>query len=492
MPRSYIGVTTDVSVQSSPINSSVPSGRFQIAGLTVKGPLYSERVVRSITEYTAIYGERAPYDTLYDTARLFFQEGGAELIVTRVVGPNATNGFATLRSVAPEGGTATDVATIQIKDPGEHSAAYQAIVTHNNDTAGTFNLSIVDGKRVIAAFQRAESIADLLSLAMGNPDVEILAAPGGEAKPAATAFTFTAGNDNREQIEPAHYVAALDNHKAVRAGVAVAIPGQLPSAIAQGLANHCAAHGKIGILEIPAGYTIGEASTEAGAVFGKIANSSYVSMPFYPALRIPDGADRSRTVGPAGYVAAHRSVTHRQLSYAAAVAGSRTRSKWSVQPVTRLSEEDTNELNNAGVNAIQTNTGVPFINNWSSLSEEPGLYDLNVQDALNNLTVLLQDGLSDLIWRPNEGREALRASAGAIVDSIMQPLSEGGYLFPTRDAEGNFADNGYSCDVEDLSAPNNTQVAPYDQMVVNVGIRLSPVLRHVHVPIRKVDLRQGL
>lgn len=487
MPRSHIGVTTEVSVQSSPVNSSVPSGRFQVAGISVKGPLNSPTIIRSITQYQQIFGARAPYETLYDTIRTFFQEGGAEVVVTRVVGPAATNGSVTLVSGDE---TPVDSVSVEITDPGAHSSDYVAVITHNTDAAATFNLQILDSatNRVIAYFQRAESPSDLVSLAMGNDYVIIRAL--GQVKPAAGTFNLSAGTDDREGITAATFGEALDAHKGVISGVAVAIPGQDPRIIAPVLGEHCANTGKIGLLEVPAGMPFEEALTVGDDLLGKTPYGSYLSMPLFPAIRVPDGSDRTRTVGPAGYVAAHRSVTHRQYSFAAAVAGPRTKTLWNFAPVLRLSSEDVNTANQRGINAIQSNTGVPYLNNWSSLSDEPGLYDLNIQDCLNNLTVQLKAGLQELIWRPNDGRDILTSAARAVVDTVMAPLVEGGWLYPTQDGDGSYRDAGYSVTVEDIR--NSGQGAPYDSMVVSVGVKLSPTLRHIHVPIRKVDLRQGL
>ena len=233
-----------------------------------------------------------------------------------------------------------------------------------------------------------------------------------------------------------------------------------------------------------------EAKALGEELLGKVPYASYLSMPLYPAIRVPDGSDRTRTVGPAGYVAAHRSVTHRKYSYAAAVAGPRVKTLWNFAPVSRLSEDDVNDANRSGINAIQSNTGVPYLNNWSSLSDEPGLFDLNVQDALNNLTVQLKAGMQELIWRPNDGRDILTSAARSVVDTVMAPLVEGGWLFPSRDGDGSFMDSGYTVTVEDIRASD--QGSPYDSMTVAVGVKLSPTLRHIHIPIRKVDLRQGL
>lgn len=486
MTRSYIGVTTEVSVQSSPTNTSVPSGRFQIAGITEKGPLNYPAIIRSINQYSSIFGGRTPYDTLYDTVRTYFQEGGAELYVTRVVGANATNGSVIISSAAE---TPEPLVNIEVKDPGAHSAQYEAVVETNTDN--TFNLRVVDTSslRVLVSFARAESPADLASLALGS-DIVTVRALAETGIPPKGAYRFSEGNDDRAAIDDAAYGAALTAHKGIRAGVAVACPGREPSlTFASMLGEHCWAKGKIGLLEVPADHTIEEAKALGQALLGNAAYGSYLSMPLYPAIRVPDGSDRSRTVGPAGYVAAQRSIVHRQVSFAAAVAGPRTKTMWNFYPVRRLDNEDVNALNQAGINAIYNDAGAPYLNNWSSLSAETGLYDLNVQDTLNNLTVLLETGLSTLIWRPNEGRDMLTSEAASIVAGIMQPLVTGGWLYPNRGPEGGFVDNGYTVDVEDIRTSG--QPSPYDELVVNVGIRLSPTLRHIHVPIRKVDLRMG-
>lgn len=484
--RSHIGVTTETSVQSAPTSQSVPSGLFQAVGITVKGPLNYPGIVRNLAQYVDLFGGRAPYDNLYDTVRTYFQEGGAELAVTRVVGPAATNGSVTLTDGATT--DPVDVITVEVIDPGPHSADYRAVVSHNTDN--TFNLTILDSttNRVIDAFQRAESAADLASLALGNENIKIGSlAP--TLRPAAGVFNLTAGTDDRTAIDADVYATALAEHKGIRAGVAVGAPGQHPLIIADILGEHAAATGKIGLLEIPPNSSIAEAKSIGTQLLGG-SYSSYLSMPLYPSIRIPDGNDRTRTVSPIGYAAAKRSIVHRESSYAQAVAGPRVASVWNFTPTVRLSEEDINELNVAGVNAIQTGTGAPFLNNWSSLSTEPGLFDLNVRDCLNNLTVLFNDGFQELIWRPNDGRDNLRAEAQAIVDGIMEPLVRGSYLFPTQDGEGNFRDNGYSVTIEDIRTSG--QAAPYDRVQVAIAIKLSPTLRHIHVPIRNVDLRSAL
>ena len=63
-------------------------------------------------------------------------------------------------------------------------------------------------------------------------------------------------------------------------------------------------------------------------------------------------------------------------------------------------------------------------------------------------------------------------------------------MYPTTDGEGNELNAGYTVAVEDIDVSG--QNSPYDQLRVDVAIKLSPTVRHISVPIRSVDLRATL
>lgn len=484
MARSHIGVTTDVSVQSSPSSDSVPSGRLQLAGLTAKGPQNYSGLIRNINQYQQIFGGRTPFETLYDTVQTFFAEGGSELNVTRVVGPAASNGSVTLESA---GETPEGVLTIEVLDAGAHSSEFRAIVTANTDN--TFNVSVVDSSnnRVIAAFQRYNSPAELAIEASGNESVKVTTL-GPTASPAPGQFNFSPGSDDRSGVTSQSYIDALNAHKGIRAGVAVAIPGQPADTIASGLGEHCSNKLKIGLLAAPLDATIEEA-VALGDSLADVSYGAYLSAPLFPAIRVPDGADRTRTTSAIGYVAAHRSRVHRFGSYADAIAGPKVKALQNFAVVTKLDEEDINYLKDHNINGIVTPfTGAPYIYNWASLSKETGLYHLNVQDALNNLTVQVKAGLAPLIWESNDGREALSAQVHGIIAGIMQPLVDKAKLFPSEGPDRERLDDGYRVAIEDIRTSG--QNAPYDELTVELSVKLSPTLTHIHVPIRKVDVHQ--
>lgn len=482
--RTPIGVTTSVAIQSAPTAQTVPSGRAQFIGITAKGPLSYANTIRSIDEYTRLFGGRTGYETLYDSVRTFFQEGGGECFITRVVGAAATNGSVTLTDGATEG--AKDVLTVEVIDPGAHSADYVTTVT----TAGAgFDLTVTEKTtgRVIVSLPGAESPADLANMAIGNTQV-IIKDLGAGVNPGPGVFPVSAGSDDRSSITITDYVAAADAHKAVPAGVGMAAPGMLATVAATPLGQHADERGKIFATALAATATLDEA-VAAGESLLNAPSGRSVGV-FYPHLRIPDTTARTRTISPEAYVLAARSVTHRTDSPAKAPAGINSKILWATSPVRVLDEDDINVLDRAGINGIHTAGGTSFLDNWRSLHTDPSLSKLNDTDALNQISIALREGMRPLIWRPNEGRERLRGEATAIVDSVLQPYVRGGYVYPTTDGEGNELNAGYTVAVEDIDVSG--QNSPYDQLRVDVAIKLSPTVRHISVPIRSVDLRATL
>lgn len=146
-----IGVEITTSLRSGPSNPGRGSGRLHIPAVTEKGPVGTTPIVRSLAQYESIFGGRTAYSSAaYDTARLFWEEGGSELAVTRVVGPNAAVGSITLNDRA-----ATPLPTLRVDavDPGAHSSTTSVQVVANGSN---FDIIVrVDGGIV----QRFDNLA---------------------------------------------------------------------------------------------------------------------------------------------------------------------------------------------------------------------------------------------------------------------------------------------------------------------------------------------
>lgn len=484
MAYTTIGTTTSLNRQSAPSAQSVPSGRAQFVGVTEKGPMRYQETVTNINEYERLFGGRTPYSSTYDYVRAFFNDGGAEAFITRVVGAAASNGSVTLTDGSEE--APVEVLTIQVIDPGAHSADYRAVVTQRPDAG--FDLTITDtvSGRTITSFQAAESPADLANMAWGNRYVQIKDLGAG-VNPAPGVFSFAAGSDDRANVSVTDYVAAADAHK-VPSGVAVLTPGLTAQAAAELMGRHAEEKGKLYLADLDPELTIDEAVAIGDQLMGK-AHSTPVLV-FYPAVRIPDTNRRTRTVGASAYAAAARSVTHRLYSPAQPPAGQERKASVGTVPVVALDQDDINELNQHGINGIQTTGGVAFLNNWSSLSTDPSLREAAHTDALNQIRISLEAATAPLVWRPNEGLDRIRGEAAAAVETVMQPYYAAGYLFPTLDAEGNMVDSGWTVTVENIR--ESGQNSPYGKLGVTVGVKLSPIIRNIVVGIRAADLNTAL
>src|SRR5215831_17754270 len=80
----------NVTLRSTPPVASIPTdtGVWFVAGTTDAGPL-AATPIRSMADYTRLFGARVSYSVLYDSLDTYFREGGGTAYVARVVGPAA-------------------------------------------------------------------------------------------------------------------------------------------------------------------------------------------------------------------------------------------------------------------------------------------------------------------------------------------------------------------------------------------------------------------
>lgn len=475
-----IGVSSTTTYQGAQLSQSVPSGRGQIVGVTAKGPLNYENTIRDIKEFERIFGGRTPYSKMYDHVRATLALGTAELFITRVVGAAATNGSVTLTDGASE--SPKDVLTVEVIDPGQQSQDYKVNITARPDSG--FDLTVVDtsANRTIAVFLANESPTDLASRSYDNPMVRIKDLGAG-VNPAAGSFAVSAGSDDRASVTVDDYVKALDAHKGVPGGVALAAPDLVAPVSAEKIGQHAIEREKIYLADLPYDTTLDEACAIGDTLMGK-PNTKNVTV-IYPSIRIPDSSQRTRTVGGSAHAMAARSVTHTTVSPAQPPAGQARAMAAPTSPVSKLDLDDINELNQHGISGIQTTGGRSYLNNWSSLSTDPTLRELAHTDAMNQIAIALRAGAERLLWRPNEGLERIRGEAAGVVDTVLQPYYAAGYLFPDKDAEGNVLNAGYGFTIEDIRTSG--QNAPYSELAMTVWVKLSPIVRHVEIGITSVD-----
>jgi hypothetical protein len=87
------GVVISTSVRTGPSTATVrESSQLFVVGLADRGPSDEAVLVQSIAEFEAMFGDYRSDSYLHPTVETFFEEGGTQAYVARVVGASATVG----------------------------------------------------------------------------------------------------------------------------------------------------------------------------------------------------------------------------------------------------------------------------------------------------------------------------------------------------------------------------------------------------------------
>lgn len=476
---SKIGVEISTTIRSGPINDGPVSGRFQIAAITSTGPADRALLVRSIAEYEAFYGARSAYGANgYDTARLFFEEGGSELIVSRVVGPAALPDSLILMD-----GSAAETLKVTAVSPGSYNGSLTAAVATDGD--GVKITIALDGVAMdyISGATPAELVAGSANSGLVRiTDLgSVTAAPGN--MPAVTAATeLTGGADDRASVTTEHVVAALGLAGELGEGGSVAAPGYSVSMIGNELIAYAKSNRRIALLA-PESEMSAEAVITAAETYVSGAGDS--AGLFYPHLVIPDGSG-TRTISPEGYVAAVRARAHDQVGYWRKPFGDIAQLQWAIGTNVPVNTSLNNRLNDAKVNGIVTTGTKVRLYGWASLAANPDMAAISDRDVLNNLGRELKNLLEPYVGEQIDGLGHLMGRVEGEVEGHVATIADAGGLFAlVRDEEE--VDPGYQVDVSQTNNPLSSLAA--NILNVTVMIRLSPTADWIRVEIIKVPLQ---
>jgi len=92
------GVVISTSVRTGPSTATVrESSQLFVVGLAERGPSDEAVLVQSIADFEDAFGGYLSTSYLHPTVEAFFEEGGTQAYVARVVGASATIGEITLQ-----------------------------------------------------------------------------------------------------------------------------------------------------------------------------------------------------------------------------------------------------------------------------------------------------------------------------------------------------------------------------------------------------------
>lgn len=412
----------------------------------------------------------------------FFQNGGSELYVRRVLADDAV---AASESIVPATGVTT-VGTIAAKNRGEDGNNLRFEFSAAN--GGLWNLAIyreggvsatdsLDSNDVLVEnFTNLELADDLSSdyietiVNLNSQLVEVTITDGTIA-PSTSRVPLT-GGDNGAAPAAADYTAVIDEFSAIDRPLVMFAPeinNILGSAngktVHDALISWAAANNNFVVVDTPANLNVADAVTYASG----LTSSSYAAV-YYPHVYISDPLGRSasalRKIGPAGAVAGLYIQTDKQAGPFKAPAGTRAtlRGALSLEKAFTTAELDTLNSASSPVNAIRNlpGSGVVSMGARTLLQDGTANKYVNMRRSLIYLRKSLNDLTQFALFENND--EALWARLRTVINVFLNGYLNQGGLRGTTPAQAFFV----KCDAEnnpDASIANG-------EVHIEVGVAL--------------------
>lgn len=487
------GVTITTAVRTGPTSATVrESSQAFFIGLAQRGPADEAVLVRSLAEFEETFGTYVTYAYLHPTVQTFFEEGGTQCYIVRVVGPAAT----TANRILNAGGVGgANVIELTANGPGNwaHDMDIQVTAsdtlrniklfyndnliyqTGNKSTASAL-VNAINNSAIASKYMTATLLSDAL------PQVE-----------AATAFgagVNTDGDDDRDDntVDTSFtaYVNALDLFLDSYGTGAVVCPET--HVINTQLIAHANAYNRIALLHLEEG---AEDPADDAATLGAEDHSEHAAV-YYPWVFVPtDVAGVNRLIPPTGFVAGKRALAHNQTGphqpYAGLVSSARFVNGVEVDVNRTLGDS----LDADYVNAIRLIANSIRIYGARSLSTDTDNFRfITIQDTVNSVVIEANASMEDLVFSVIDGRGGLFASIEGRLTAICERMKAIGALYEAYDTNGKLLDPGYSvkCD----TSINTTAQLAEGTIKAQLGVRVSSVGDKIEVTIIKSNLTSSV
>lgn len=482
------GVKVATQTQIGPSSAlRAQSGQYFVVGLMERGSTVNPILVRGMADVAAQLGSRVSYGSVWDSLKTFFDEGGEQAYVSRIVGPAATVGTLTLVDRA---GSPLNTVRVDAASAGSWSTQIK-IQVQNGSLANTYRITVLLNDVVVedktnlatpaAAVQAFQESIYIRCTDLGS----VTAAPGNN--PAAiTATALSAGTDDRASVVAAGYVAGLARFLDSLGDGCVGIPGQNVTAIWTGIRDHCIANNRIGLLCAVQTATKTDLLNRVPEV-----DSEYCGI-FAPWIKVPDGSGGTRTISPEGYVAACRARAHSLTGPWRIPAGQIAQANTVSDVDVRFIESDANDLDDGRVNVIRLIANTVRLYGWRSLSSDVGNYwFLKDRDLLNNLVVESEKLLEQYVFQPIDAKGHLLSNINGTLTGLVDPISAAGGLYPLIDQNtGQQIDPGYKV-VTDNSV-NTPATLANNEVRAQLLVRIAPAGGVITLTIVKVGVLAGM
>jgi hypothetical protein len=455
-------------------------------GLAERGPTGEAIRVSSLEEFENTYGGFASYSLLHPTIECFFEEGGTQCYVGRVVGGAADVGSLELDDAD---GNATIVLTAN--GPGDWSTDVSAQVV-SGTIAGTFAIKIFFDGEQIATTGNCTS----REIAVGKINLHaeaskyITAELGADtSNPAVMAnpSNLSAGDDDRAAVVDADYATALELFNDALGTGAVSCPESSSATVYSALIAHANEYNRIAILHGESNATISSIKSFAQTAIADGQNLEHAAL-YYPWVFAPTAVNGvNRMLPPDGYVAAKRSAIVNSNGSHIPYAGTNSQASFVNGVVTDIDRANGNALDDECINAIRIISNTVRIYGARSLSQDTTNFRyITSQDTVNSIVTDSYRAIEPLVFTAIDGRGMVFAAVEARLISVLEAYRLSGALFEAFANNGERIDYGYTVRCDARLNPSDDLAD--GRVKAKVGVRVSSIGDRIEVEIIKSSL----
>lgn len=480
------GVKVQTTTATGPATSAAAvTGQWFVSGLAERGDTSKPILLRGMADYNGFLGNRVAYGSLYDAIKCFFDEGGTQCYVRRVVGSAATTGTLVLKD---QGQTAENTLTVDAASAGDWSSQLSVEIDVGS-VADTFQMIVYLNGEPVESYDNLDSPAT--AAAKFKNSIYVVVTDMGSSTPvpannpvAIAATPLSAGADDRTHVASTDLVSALDTFVPELGTGAVSIPGQGVT-VHSGVIAHCEANNRIALL------AHSQDATQSDLITAALAQTSEYAGLIAPWVIVSDGAGGTRAIGPEGFAAGKRAQAHQRVGAWQIPAGTYGIANSVLDLEATFSASSANTMDAAGVSVIRNINNSIRLYGWRSLSRDTANYEfLSVRDLLDALVVDCTAALEDYVFMPIDSKGQLLARINAALVGVVDPIASAGGLYGLDDSSGKQVDPGYKVDTgSNVNTPSTLATNTVNALV---SVRPSPSAADIVLLITKSGFSSGL
>jgi hypothetical protein len=476
------GVSIVKSLIATPRSAPTNTGVWFVTGQTDAGPT-TPTLLQSMADYAYYFGSRVTFSGLYDAINTYFQEGGAQVWVARVVGPAAVTASKNLN----DAGAAVSLVAAA-KGPGAGSDT-----THGNSLKVAVLAGVVTGFRLQvldSANNPLETSGDLanqqeaVNWSRTSQYINITIGASLNNPAVAAAAALTGGNDDRAAITDTQRAAALALFTLDMGPGQVSAPGITSDTAHQNLIAHADTHNRVAILDLPDTASSSTLQTSAvNARTGGIAGAA-----FAPWLTTPGPTAGSVvTVPPSSFIAALCARNDGDFNQDTPWAGQQGVANY-VTGLSQVAWDDATRqtMNASGVNVILSKFGTIRNYGWRSTVDPLGPSNgwINLGYVRLAMAIAAQGDLiaEEFLFSVLDGQGIDIANFQGALGAMLMEFYQAGSLYGDTPSDAFFVDVGPTV--------NTTATLANNELHAILNVRMSPMAEFVQINIVKVPITQ--